>query len=55
MRKYPKLKNFWFSLRMERAIVRIKKHYGLTTQAETVRLLIDEEMKRLDGVGNEPR
>lgn len=50
--KFPKLKNFWFQERTERALGVIMKHYNLSTQAETVRFLISQEAKRLEGAGN---
>jgi hypothetical protein len=52
MAKYPKLKNFWFPERTEKALNQIKKHYFLSTQAETIRYLIQQEIKRLEARGN---
>ena len=55
MKKYPKLKNFWFPERIEKAVIKIKKHYGFNTQAETVRFLISEEARKLEEAKNAPQ
>ncbi len=52
MPRYPKLKNFWFQERAERALVAIMKHHNLATQAEAIRFLINQEVKRLEGTEN---
>lgn len=55
MGKYPKLKNFWFPERIDKAITKIMKHHRLASQAETVRFLINKEVKRLDGAKHAPK
>lgn len=52
MAKYPKLKNFWFPERTEKALSAIRKHHGLPSEAEAVRYLIREEFRRMGGIGD---